>query len=213
MAILFIARHGESDWNRESRLQGQADRPLTDRGRNQAAALVTQLVDAELAAVYSSDLCRARETAEIFARQKGLAVECLATLRETDIGSWAGLTYSDVARRYPEGFEIWKAGGQGWTGGEAYTDVARRVQTAIAGISMRHPAEQVLVVSHTDPIATVAAHALGLDLQSYFRDKAIEELDGEAAGSFLVGNGRIVRLTIEDGEVVRYEHLRSKPGS
>jgi broad specificity phosphatase PhoE len=213
MTTLFIARHGESDWNRESRLQGQVDRPLTDRGRNQAAALMTQLVDAKLAAVYSSDLCRARETAETVAEQKGLEVECLATLRETDIGSWAGLTYSDVARRYPDGFEIWKAGGQGWAGGEAYTDVARRVQTAIASISMRHPAEQVLVVSHTDPIATIAAHALGLDLQSYFRDKAIEELHGDAAGSFLVGNGCLVRLMVEEGEVVMYEHLRSKPQS
>jgi broad specificity phosphatase PhoE len=213
VTTLLIARHGESDWNREARLQGQVDRPLTDRGRDQAAALVTELSDAALAAIYSSDLCRARETAEFVAKQRGLVVESMVMLRETDIGSWAGLTYSEVANRFPDGFEIWKAGGQGWTDGESYEDVARRVRIALADISMRHPAAEVLVVSHADPIATLAASALGLDLRSYFRDKAIEELKGNDDGAFAVGNGSLVRLTVEDGQVVRYEHLRDRRAS
>jgi broad specificity phosphatase PhoE len=208
VTVILFARHGESDWNRESRWQGHVDRPLTDRGRDQAAALVTQLAGAELTALYSSDLRRARETAEIVASQKGLVVECMVTLRETDVGSWAGLTYSEIARFHPDGFKIWKAGGKGWIGGESYQDVARRVRIAITNISMHHPDEQVLVVSHADPIATVETRALGLDLESYFRDKAMEELVN-GGGPFAIGNGQAIRLLVGEGEILNYERFPS----
>ena len=90
MTTLLLARHGETDWNRARRWQGHAVRPLTDRGRAQAAALSDRLADIALDAVYSSDLRRARETAEAVALPHGLDVIVLPELREVDVGSWEG---------------------------------------------------------------------------------------------------------------------------
>jgi broad specificity phosphatase PhoE len=92
VTTILLARHGESDWNRAKRWQGFADRPLTELGREQAVALADRLRDTELDAIYSSDLHRARETAEIVAGSKGLRVEVVRDLREVDVGSWSGLT-------------------------------------------------------------------------------------------------------------------------
>ena len=88
MTTLLLARHGETDWNRARRWQGHADRPLTDRGRAQAAALAERLADIALDAVYSSDLRRARDTAEAVAAIQGVDVVELAELREVNVGSW-----------------------------------------------------------------------------------------------------------------------------
>ena len=89
---IFLARHGESDWNAEHRWQGHADRPLTERGLEQARELAARLADVELDAVYSSDLRRAWETAEAVASSQGIEVARQPELREVDVGSWSGCT-------------------------------------------------------------------------------------------------------------------------
>ena len=104
MTTLLLARHGETDWNRARRWQGHADRPLTDRGRAQAAALGDRLANIALDAVYSSDLRRARETAEAVALPHGLDVIELPELREVDVGSWEGLTRAEAEAKFPDGF-------------------------------------------------------------------------------------------------------------
>ena len=118
MTTVHLARHGESDWNAAGRWQGHADRPLTDLGRRQAAELAERLADVRLDAVYSSDLRRARETAEPVAERQGLEVRALPALREVDVGGWSGLSRPEVARRFPEAFARWRGGGQGWEDGE-----------------------------------------------------------------------------------------------
>jgi len=104
MTTIYLARHGESDWNVERRWQGHADRPLTDRGRGQAQDLAARLARVHLDAVYSSDLRRAWETAEAVASAKGLDVIRLPELREVDVGSWSGLTRDECEARFPEAF-------------------------------------------------------------------------------------------------------------
>src|ERR1700760_4361850 len=103
MPPLPLARHGETDWNREGRWQGWADPPLNDTGRAQARELAEQLRSVPFDAVFSSDLARARETAEIVAAPHGVPVVVEPQLREIDIGSWSGLTHDEIRSRFPDG--------------------------------------------------------------------------------------------------------------
>jgi broad specificity phosphatase PhoE len=174
MTTILIARHGESDWNRERRWQGHADRPLTVRGRAQAEALAARLAHVELDAVYSSDLQRGSKTAVAVAERRGLAVEALAELREVDVGSWAGLTRAEAEEQYPEGFRRWREGLPGWDDGETYEAMAERVVAAVEEIACRHDGRRFLVVSHAGPIRALHAAALGLDIHAHRRLRPVE---------------------------------------
>jgi broad specificity phosphatase PhoE len=174
VTTILLARHGESDWNRSKRWQGFADRPLTDVGRRQAEELAARLADAELDAIYSSDLQRARETAEIVARTKGLRVDTTPDLREVDVGSWSGLTRADAEARFPEGYARWLQGGEGWQDGETYEQMGQRVVGAIRRIAKTHEGERVLVVAHGGSIRAVHAAALGVDVHTYRRIQRVE---------------------------------------
>jgi broad specificity phosphatase PhoE len=174
VTINLLARHGESDWNASHRWQGHADRPLTERGREQARALAERLEHVELDAVYSSDLRRAVDTATAVARGQDLAVVELAELREVDVGSWSGLTRAGAEERFPEGVARWREGFPGWDDGESYEEMAERVVGAVLGIAQAHEGERVLIVSHGGPIRALHAVALGLDVHAYRRMRPVE---------------------------------------
>ena len=162
MAEILLARHGETDWNRESRFQGHADPPLNALGRAQAAELATTLADEELAAVYSSPLQRALETARVVARPHNLSPLALEGLREVDVGSWEALTRDEVEQRYPEQFERWLAYGQGWEDGETYEQMGQRVIAALHELAVRHDGERIAAVTHGGPIRAALARAEGI---------------------------------------------------
>jgi broad specificity phosphatase PhoE len=189
---ILLARHGESDWNHSKRWQGFADRPLTDLGRRQAAELAQHLEDTELDAVYSSDLQRARETAEIVAETKGLTVETTPDLREVDVGSWSGLTRAEAETRYPELYARWLQGGEGWEDGETYTQLGERVIPAIHRIAKAHEGERVLVVAHGGTIRAVHAAALGVDIHSYRRIQRVEP------------NATLSAVCVDDGRLTEF---------
>jgi broad specificity phosphatase PhoE len=157
---ILLARHGETEWNRLGRWQGHADPPLNETGRRQAAALATQLEGDGIAAVYSSDLRRASETARIVAGRLGLDVAEERALREIDVGSWSGLTRSEVQERYPEGFARWLAGEIGHDG-ETREELTRRVVGAVERIAAAHVDGHVLVVTHGGAIRALRRHAAG----------------------------------------------------
>ena len=151
MTTLLLVRHGETDWNADGRLQGQTDRPLNDYGRGQARQLATELADGELEAIYSSDLSRARETAEIVGERLGLPVALDSDLREKDWGTWEGLT---AAERDRVGFV-----------GESTQAHQERMLRALRRIAERHPDDRrVLVVTHGGSMRRVQTAALGMAL-------------------------------------------------
>jgi broad specificity phosphatase PhoE len=148
VTTLLLVRHGETDWNADGRLQGQTDRPLSDFGRRQARRLAEELVDEELEAIYSSDLARARETAEILGERLGLPVVLDADLREKDWGTWEGLT--SVERDRVEFV------------GESTDEHRDRILRSLRRISERHPDPgRVLVVTHGGSMRRVQTAALG----------------------------------------------------
>jgi broad specificity phosphatase PhoE len=174
VTIILIARHGQSDWNAARRWQGHADRPLTEKGREQAHALAARLAHIELEAVYSSDLRRARETAAAVAENQGLDLQEDPDLREVDVGSWSGLTRAEAEERFPEAFARWKAGYPGWEDGETYEAMTDRVIAAVKRIAAAHTDERVLIVSHGGPIRAIHAEALDLDVHAYRRLRPVE---------------------------------------
>jgi 2,3-bisphosphoglycerate-dependent phosphoglycerate mutase len=201
MTTILLTRHGETDWNREKRWQGLADRPLNARGREQARALAEQLEPLPFSAIYASDLRRAHETALIVAERRGLAVTPLRALREIDVGSWTGLFYDEVKERFRAAYEQMRTRtGTGWEGGETYAEMGRRVLEAMRWIARQHPGDAVLVVTHSGPIRTVRAHALGMDFAT----------DRKAAP--FVDRDQLWAVTVADGvfrpaNVDIYQHL------
>jgi broad specificity phosphatase PhoE len=161
VTTILLARHGETDWNLQGRFQGHADPPLNDTGRAQAAELAHALRSEPLAAVYSSPLQRAFETARIVAAAHNLAPIALDALREVDVGSWSGLTRVELEQRFPEQFERWLSYEHGWDDGETYEEMGRRVVTALLELAARHAGERILAVTHGGPIRAALAFADG----------------------------------------------------
>jgi len=139
MTTLLLARHGETDWNRDGRWQGWADPPLNETGREQARELADQLRATPFDAVYSSDLKRAHETAVIVAEPHGVPVVVDPDLREIDIGEWSGLTRAEIDERFPDGKR---------PGGETREQHQERVLRAVERLARDHPGERILLVSH-----------------------------------------------------------------
>ena len=139
---LYIVRHGETDWNREGRIQGHTDIPLNAEGRRQAEGLAFELATSELHAVYASDLARASQTATTVAGPRGLDVRRIAALREKHFGTWEGMTDDEVRARFPH------AVNGAWGDGETSAELEARVVNAVHEIARAHPGESVLIVSH-----------------------------------------------------------------
>ena len=146
MTDILIARHGETDWNREGRWQGWADPPLNDTGRAQARELAEELRQLPFDAVYSSDLKRAHETALIVAEPHGVPVVVDQGLREIDIGSWSGLTRSEIHERFPDGAR---------PDGESHEQHFARTREAVLRIARANDGKRILIVGHGGTIRSI----------------------------------------------------------
>ena len=154
---LLLIRHAESVGNRELRLQGRTDFPLTERGRRQAEELAAALVRQPAAAVYSSPIRRALDTAEAIASRLGLTVEAQSALQEYDFGELSGLTWPEIRERRPQLIEQLLSENTDYPhypGEEGREPFRQRVCGALWGIAERHAEEEsVAVVTHAGPIA------------------------------------------------------------
>jgi 2,3-bisphosphoglycerate-dependent phosphoglycerate mutase len=149
VTTLLVVRHGETDWNAERRWQGHADVPLNERGREQARALAESLAGERIDAIYTSDLSRARETAQTVGARVGVDVVTDPDLREVDVGPIEGLTAEEA-----QAFDGWQ--------GEPKDAHAARVLAAVDRIAARHPDGAVLVVTHGGSMRRIHEH-LGLE--------------------------------------------------
>jgi glucosyl-3-phosphoglycerate phosphatase len=147
---LLLLRHGQSTWNAEGRWQGQADPPLSPLGEEQARDAADRLAEAVFAALVSSDLARARRTAEILGEAIGMSPRLEPELREIDVGDWTGLTRAEIEARWPGELAAWSEGrSESPLGGETRGHLAERAQSALRRLATdAPPGARVLVVTH-----------------------------------------------------------------
>jgi broad specificity phosphatase PhoE len=170
---LYYARHGETDWNKDQRYQGQRDIPLNAKGRNQASGNGRTLAAALGAAAASLDyvaspLHRARETMEIMRRELGAAPGSYRTdarLAEVHYGHWDGELWTELHARDPEGFAEREADKWGWRprGGESYQDLSARVAGWLADVE-----RDAVVVAHGGVMRVLRGLILGLQPAQIF---------------------------------------------
>jgi len=187
---IVLVRHGETDWNRERRFQGHADTPLNEAGRLQALELADTLRDERLAAIYTSPLQRASETARIVADELGLEARELEAMREIDVGDWQGMTVDEVKTRFPDRADVaWRSG---WQNGETHEELAERVVPALLDLGRLHPDDRVLVVTHAGPIRAALTAATALSPEELRTQ--IGPLENCVAFHFVIRDGRLVRV-------------------
>lgn len=158
---LCIVRHGETDWNSARRIQGQTDIPLNERGRQQAEAAAQGLAGETFAAIYSSDLQRARDTAAAAAAVLQLPVQLEAGLRERHYGEYQGLTQEDIRTRADHERYLQRDPAFDFGNGESLAVFAERIKNTLNGLAQRHAGESVLIFAHggvLDIIYRVATH-------------------------------------------------------
>ena len=150
---VLLIRHGETDFNRERRLQGAMGVPLNDTGRQQARGLAERLRGSSIDAIFASPISRARETAAIVADALGLTVQEDQRLREINFGDFEGLTFAEVKARYPQAADRWESGYLAYRapGGESRLDVSRRMTAAWRDIISTEQ-RTVAIVTHGSAI-------------------------------------------------------------
>jgi len=197
-ATLFLVRHGETDWNAAGRWQGQTDVPLNARGREQAREVAGRLRAGGIAAIASSDLLRARATAEIVASELGLEVSHLdAALRERRFGCFEGLTREEVAARFPEAWARYLADpGPAPPGGESRDELIGRLLPAVASAVARLPGP-LLVVMHGGAMRALLAEHVG---EMPRPSSAAWPLHG-------IQNGHVFRVTLAGGRIAAAERI------
>jgi broad specificity phosphatase PhoE len=191
---IYLMRHGETVWNRERRFQGRLDSPLTERGAAQARrmgeTLARVVADRASLAVVASPLGRARETAATVSRALGTSpdhIETDARLTEIDVGMWSGLSYAEIAERWPDA--ITPSSRRDWffrsPDGERYDEIAARVRSWLDDAAARRT---LIVVAHGVTSRLLRGLYLGLSRSALLR----LELSQDAI--FKLADGAIERL-------------------
>ncbi|NTU84429.1 MAG: histidine phosphatase family protein [Chloroflexales bacterium] len=207
---LLLVRHGETPWNVTLQYQGQGNVPLNERGLEQARRCAARLAHSEAIALYSSDIVRAWQTAEVIGGALGLAPAPMPELREIDVGQWEGLTPEELYRRFPDHMAEYRRDPARTVrlGGESYAQLQARALIALNRIQETHRQGEVIVaVSHGGTIRALLCHVIGLDLGNFGRmwldNGSITELRLGRSGWRLMrlnDNAHVEDMVAEGGE-------------
>ncbi|HET9404007.1 MAG TPA: histidine phosphatase family protein [Burkholderiales bacterium] len=162
---LIVIRHAETLWNRDKRMQGTTDTPLSDVGLRQAQALGRRFAGHGFSALYSSDLSRARDTARAIAEHAGRELIMDPRLRERRFGIFEGLLAAEILSRFPEEHARFASRDPDYAvpGGESARNFSRRCVGCLAEIAEGHPGEEIVVVTHGLVLDALYRAAHGLD--------------------------------------------------
>jgi alpha-ribazole phosphatase len=194
---VLLVRHGRVAWNARAAYTGWTDLPLDDRGEAEAKLVADRLKKAEITAVYSSDLIRARSTAETIAKPHGITITIDPAIKEINYGEWEGLNEADIRERYGDKvFDAWKADPENVVipGGETFGKLHDRVVPAVARIAASHPGETIVIVAHRSVNRVLICAWLGMKPGRY---KEIEQGNAAINSAVFTGN-RVVLETVND---------------
>ncbi len=167
MTRWLLVRHGETEWNATSRMQGHTPTGLSETGVRQAQLLAERLKDTELAAIHCSDLPRARDTAEMIAAGRGIEVHPTSDLRERSYGQWEGMTREEIRARDPEEYAHWRQGTEEFAppDGESLIDVLARQAGLTEMLRATYPGDETIaLVGHGGAFLTLAVSMLGVPM-------------------------------------------------
>lgn len=169
MGKLYLVRHGESEWNILSKVQGQSNTNLTSVGREQAKKVAKRLVEEKIDIIFSSDLNRALDTARIIGKTFGLEVNTFEELREIKFGIWEGLTTQEIVDKYTKEHLIWMKEPHNLNLPEAekLIDLQERLLRIVNTIMKDNKDKNILIVSHGASIKALILGILGIDISFY----------------------------------------------
>jgi probable phosphoglycerate mutase len=184
---LTVVRHGETTWNALGKQQGQLDTDLSELGIAQAEAVADALAGRSIDVLYSSDLGRAKQTAEIIAQRLGLEILTDARLRERHLGIIQGMTMAEFQERHPREYSLYRGGDPDYVipEGESVRQRAERGVLCARELAERHAGQQLLLVTHGGIVESLLRHVLGMDLAS--------------PRSFSLFNGSLNTFSLSDG--------------
>ena len=164
--ILYAVRHGETQWNRAGKMQGWHDSPLTELGLAQARAVANGIDGRQVEVIYSSDLKRAVDTANIIAQKLDVQVNIDPRLRERNMGEMEGLTHEMYGEIAPDQLKQYLTFDPQWPipGGESLIQRSERCISAANDICSKHPGQTILFVAHGGVLSSFFHHAIGRDL-------------------------------------------------
>jgi len=172
MLELWLIRHGQTDWNVEGRFQGSADIPLNGTGIKQAETLAKNLNGHAFAAIYSSDLKRAKRTAEAISEVLNINVQTDKRIREISQGDWEGVLFTDINEQYPQELLQRKSDPVNFRppGGETVKEVFQRACDFIDEIAKQYTDNKVIIVSHGLTLSTLICKAKNLALSEAYKN-------------------------------------------
>lgn len=168
---LILARHGQTDYNVQGRYQGQREVPLNRTGLEQAERLAGRLSSYKIDALFSSDLKRCVQTAEVIAKRLGLPAATDARWRELSFGDWEGMTHAEIQAEAPELLERWQSDPAGVSApnGETVQQLAGRAGSALDELRSRYAEKTILLVTHGGVIRALLCLALGVELNRHWQ--------------------------------------------
>ncbi len=170
MQRIWLIRHGQTAWNEQQRFCGATDIPLSTLGRRQARRLASQLQSKPITAIYSSDLIRAKETAEIIARKRQIEIITSPAWREVAFGAWEGLSYNEIAATFPDRLGFFSDPEHiAPPEGETLADVFQRVYPVLYSIVQQNHSGEIVVVSHGGVLRALLCSLLGMPLRNQWQ--------------------------------------------
>ena len=165
---VIIIRHGQTHWNLKLIRQGHLDSPLTEKGIAQAKALGERLMRESFTTLYSSDLGRAVQTAQMIAQATGHKIVTDARLRERHLGIFQGLNGDELREKYPEEYRLHRTVGPSYVipGGESVQQQVARNVDYLVEIAEKHSGETIVVVTHGGVLSGFFRHALSIPLEA-----------------------------------------------
>lgn len=166
---LLLIRHGETEYNKKSIIQGQVDTELNESGIKKAAETAQFLENYQFDHIYSSDLKRAKKTASFIADKLNLEIKESPKIREIDFGEWEGLKLEEIAAQDPENMAAWKNDplSNGAPGGENITEFIKRINSFFDQLLEKHKGEKLIVVTHGGVIKMYLREILAVQSKSF----------------------------------------------